>query len=322
MNSNILKVLLCMSILSSATSLLNPIVVAIDVSDQAGINAAFGNIATCSYAETNFVATNAQAEAVLSNATITANNIQAAENAVADGILAAAYIVANEALIAAGLPGYTGLWVVADWVRANAYAYNDWLASYALTGAEFDSSNYRAVFIYNDTTADANAQLAVALALDDATVGNVPSQVPATVKAYNDCVGVNLSTTVLIDVAWATDRIQADISKHNTTIAARIIWRVAHLAADDVMIAARAIDYLGNWVIADWVVAYAAADAAFNIANAITATVYIGKNIEADNIRIAALVAYNLNVTQIASDESLVTPAQVLIDEMALSFSA
>lgn len=113
MNLNVLKILLCTSIVFSVTALPN-------VSSADEIAAA---VAYC-------VAAHVKADSVL-----------LAAHTKADSHLLAAHNAANASKAAAGALGYTGNWCIADWVAANAKADAYWVAANAAADAGWVAAN-------------------------------------------------------------------------------------------------------------------------------------------------------------------------------------
>ena len=281
MNCKLLTILLCTSILLSQTNA-NGVATA-DV---------------CANCDNNWAANRDNADAVQSNAFAVATSIKFDANYLALQIMIDAHLAADAAK---DTPNPT--WVIADWVAAYAYADADWVASNALAAMDWTVAKTLAAAIWTGVYAEADSQKVTAHAADAANVGNALERVPATFKAYHDCVGDVISVTAAADAIWLPAHVLANSIRHDAIISDRAIWNAAHHAADDDMVAARASGYTGSWCIADWVAANALADANFVAATVVTTNTWTDACALADADQTNAYNSYYSNSSAVADDE-------------------
>ena len=313
MNLKLLTLLLCTSIVFSQISAEDAALIAADQAFAA-------KIAICANNDNNWAATHAKADSDKLIATNTANQIMNAAFAQAQLDWSAAHAAADKlaAIAAAAVAttcGYTGTWVVLDWTNAGAYADSDKTAALALATADCTAALSLIAAVWTAVYADADAQWTAACAVDVSTVGNPLPRVPATVKAYNDCLGVNLSDTTAAVNAWAAVHAQADAVKHNTIVSVRTAWNLAHHAADDAMVAARSVCYTGIWQMSDWLKANTDADQAFTDGNASMAGVWTKSYSNSDAALTLALTTYSSNVPKVGLDLAAILAVKVAADQ-------
>ena len=275
------------------------------------------NIAVCANCNNNWAANRVNADAAQSNAFAEADQIQLAANNLANEIRAIAIAAADAARDA---PNPT--WLIADWTAAYVYANADWTAANALAAMDWTAAYVLTAAIWRASNAEAAAQKVTARAVDAANVGNALDLVPATVKAYNDCVGVNLSATASADAIWAPAHVQANAIRHNATITTRSVWNASYHAADADMIKARAASYTGNWCIADWVAARAFADAQFVAGQILNTNNWNDAIAAANAAQTAAYVAYSSDSSKVAADQIAINADKVAADQFAANLAA
>lgn len=279
MNSKLLTILLCAIILFS----------------QVSADAAADKIAVCSNADSNLAATTVRITQihVAAHAKTTQDNFNAHQ--LANEIKTEANRVALINFVAS--TNQFGTYLPADFTLANCYASADWTAANALADMIFTDVNVisdAVLIVYRN---DAAAQHVAARNLYRANIGGDVSLAPATVKAFNDCIGVNYSATATAVNAWDLTSTNANTLKHITRAAVYAAMSFAKHAADDVLFAGRPAD--GS---AGCTAAYVAADADFVSGNAAADAAWVLSNSDAAAAMTLANNNYASDATATAAD--------------------